>query len=381
MAKQTKSKSRDQQIVTVSLYGIGVNLLLVSFKAAIGWLAGSVSIIIDAVNNLSDALSSIITIVGTKLANRRPDERHPFGYGRIEYLSSVVVVVIVLLAGITALKESALKIFSGEPPQFTAISLVILAVGILVKFFFGRFVSRRGKQLKSDALVASGEDAVNDAFLSIGTLISASVSYFMGYNIEGIVGVIISVMIVRAGWEMLNETLDKLLGTRTEAELTAKIKKEIAAHKQVQGVYDLTLHNYGPTKIIATAHIQVPDKMTAQQIHHLTRHIETDIYHECGIIMTIGIYASNDHGVAAKIKAYLEELLADYPSVLQMHGFYVDEQTAHVFFDLIFSFAEEKPERIIHELTKKLQQKYPDYEYDVIVDTDYSEEMSTGGSA
>ncbi|MBQ6450207.1 cation transporter [bacterium] len=366
-----KTLTRDQQIVRVSIYGIIVNVLLVIFKAAVGIFAGSISVILDAVNNSSDALSSVITIVGTKLALKRPDKEHPFGYGRIEYFASVIIVAIVLWAGVTSLQESVNRIMVSKPADYSVISLVVIAIGVVVKYFFGHYVKKQGEVLNSDSLTASGSDAISDSFLSLGTLVSALLSFVWHLDIEGWLGVLISVMIIRSAWEMLNETLDKLLGSRADSELLSKIKDKILTYKQVEGVYDLTLHNYGPNKIIATAHIQVPDRLTAQEIHHLTRHIESDVYAQSGIIMTLGIYASNNDGRSGELKKMVESALAGYPQIKQMHGFYVDEATKHVFFDLIFSFDEPDPGAKADEIISQLKSMRPEYEYDVILDTDY----------
>ena len=369
-----KTLTRDQQIVRVSIYGIVVNVLLVIFKAAVGIFAGSISVILDAVNNSSDALSSVITIVGTKLALKRPDKKHPFGYGRIEYFASVIIVAIVLWAGVTSLQESVNRIMMSKPADYSVISLVVIAIGVVVKYFFGHYVKKQGEVLNSDSLTASGSDAISDSFLSLGTLVSALLSFVWHLDIEGWLGVLISVMIIRSAWEMLNETLDKLLGSRADAQLLSKIKDKILTYEQVEGVYDLTLHNYGPNKIIATAHIQVPDRLTAQEIHHLTRHIESDVYASSGIIMTLGIYASNNDGRSGELKKMVESVLTQYTQVKQMHGFYVDEATKHVFFDLIFSFDESDPGTKADEIISQLKSMRPEYEYDVILDTDYDVE-------
>ena len=183
---------RERKIIHTSLVGIGVNLVLVLFKAALGFVTGSIAILLDAVNNLSDALSSIITIIGTRLAGRRPDRKHPYGYGRVEYLTAVIIAVIVLMAGITSLKESAFKVISPEKASYSVVSLVIIAVAIAAKLLVGRYVKRVGEEINAQSLVASGSDALFDAILSLGTLIAAAASMIWGLSLEGILGVIIS---------------------------------------------------------------------------------------------------------------------------------------------------------------------------------------------
>ena len=214
---------RDKIIVKTSVIGILVNLVLVAFKATIGIMVNSIAITLDAVNNLTDALSSIITIIGTKLAGRAPDKDHPYGYGRIEYFSSVIIAVIVLLAGITALEESVPKIFNPVLADYTFVSIFIIAVAVVVKFLLGRYVKGKGKEINSQSLVASGSDALFDAVLSLSTVVAAIISYFWNISLEGILGTIIAFVIIKAAIEMLSETLSSMIGTRVDSEITDKV--------------------------------------------------------------------------------------------------------------------------------------------------------------
>ena len=226
--------------------------------------------VMDAVNNLSDALSSVITIVGTKLSQRPADRKHPFGFGRIEYFSAIIIAVIVLSAGITSLIESVKKIFDPTEPSYTTTTLVVIVVAIIVKLILGQYVKRKGEQLKSDALIASGSDALFD---TLATLISAGVMLLWGVSLDGILGALISIVIIKAGIEMLASPVNELLGTSISAELTKQIIKEVSAFEGVHGVFDLILHNYGPDIKIGSLHINVYDTMSAHEIHGLTRKI------------------------------------------------------------------------------------------------------------
>ena len=293
---------REKRIIKTSIYGIIVNLLLVIFKAIVGVLSNSIAIVLDAVNNLSDSLSSIITIIGTKLSLKKPDREHPFGHGRIEYFSSVIIAMIVMIAGMAAFRESFLKVLNPTEAHYTKWTLLVVCVAIVVKLVFGKYVKDMGKELNSQSLVASGTDAFMDAVLSFSTLIAALISIFGGLSIEGHIGLVISIIIIKSSYDILKETIGTIIGARPDSELTAKIREKIAAFDEVQGVFDLTLHNYGPSNIIGTAHIQVRDDMTAKEIHLLTRNIQMCIYEEFSIVMTIGIYAANDEEKYAKIK-------------------------------------------------------------------------------
>jgi len=216
--------ARNQGIVRTSVIGIVANLFLVVFKGAVGLASNSIAILLDAVNNLTDALSSVITIVGARAAGKEPDREHPLGHGRIEYLSALLVAALVLYAGLSSLIESVKKMLHPETPQYSTVGLVIIAVAVLVKILMGQYVKRRGKQLNSDALVASGSDASFDALLSASVLVSALIFLRTGISLEAYVGSLISVMIVRSGYGMVCDTLDEILGKRPDTELVRKIR-------------------------------------------------------------------------------------------------------------------------------------------------------------
>ncbi|MBR1731711.1 MAG: cation transporter, partial [Ruminococcus sp.] len=363
---------REKTIVRTSIVGIAVNVVLVLFKMAVGLIANSIAIILDAVNNLSDALSSVITIIGTKLSGRRPDKKHPYGYGRIEYLTSVIISVIVLIAGITSIRESAVKIFAPEETNYSIYSIIIISVAIVTKFLVGRYVKGVGTRIHSQSLIASGSDAFFDAILSFGTLVGAVASLLWGLNLEGYLGVLISVIIIKAGTEMLLETLGSIIGTRADSDLTKRLRERINFYSGVNGTYDLTLHNYGPSKIIASAHIEVDDTMTAKEIHTLCRRIQTDVFGEYGIVLTLGIYASNTSDEFAEYRKIAEEAVKKQKDVLQMHGFYIDEKVKSISFDIIVDFKADA-EKICEEIVTEVSGRIPDYRIDVILDSDYSD--------
>ena len=364
---------RNKKIVQTSLLGIAVNIVLVIFKAIVGVIANSIAIILDAVNNLSDALSSIITIIGTKLSEKAPDKKHPYGHGRIEYFTSIIIAILVLVAGVTALKESAQKIITLEEANYSIASLVIVTVAIAVKFFFGRYVKRIGEKLNSQSLVASGTDALMDSILSLSTLIAAIISLIWHISLEGYLGVIIAIVIIKSSIDILRETITIMIGVRADSELTNKLKQRIIKFDEVQGVYDLDLHSYGPSKMVGSVHIQVRDDMTAKEIHKLARNITIAIMQEFGIILTIGIYAANDKGEYGEIKEELGKIINSYDDIIQMHGFYVDDDTQNIFFDLIIDFKADSPEKIKQSVIDKIKKKYPKYNYSVILDVDVTD--------
>ena len=210
---------REKKIIKTSIYGIVLNILLVIFKTVIGLISNSIAIILDAVNNLSDSLSAIITIIGTKLSTKRPDAEHPFGHGRIEYISSIIIVMIVMLAGFASLKESAEKIINPVEAVYSVWTIMIIVVAIAVKFFFGRYVKGVGKSLNSQNLIATGVDAYMDAVLSFSTLIAALFNIFLHLSLEGYIGAFISIFIIKSSYDMLVETLGNIIGSRPDSEI------------------------------------------------------------------------------------------------------------------------------------------------------------------
>lgn len=365
---------REKSIVRVSIVGILVNLVLVAFKAAVGFVTGSIAVILDAVNNLSDALSSVITIIGAKLAGRAPDKKHPYGHGRIEYLSSVVIAILVLLAGLTSFKESVEKILHPQAANYTTASLIIIAAAVLTKYFLGRYVSKQGKKLNSQSLIASGADATFDAVLSLSTLVAAAISILFHLSVEGYLGVIISVVILKAGIEILMESLGSIIGLRVDSELAGSLKETICSFEEVHGAYDLTLHNYGPERMMGSVHVEVDDALTASQIHHLTRSITEKVYREYGIILTVGIYATNtEDDDYAQMKHRVEEIAAGYPEILQVHGFYADKERRMVTFDLVIDFDADSPQEISRAVTDAMKAEFPDNTFFAVIDSDVSD--------
>ena len=365
--------SRAKHIFKVSIINIITNFILVGFKATVGLLAGSITIVLDAVNNLSDALSAIIAIIGTALAGKRPDKKHPYGHGRIGYFSSLLIAFLILAAGIAAVKEAITSIIDPIAPEYNVISLVIIAVAVLTKFVLGNYMKRAGHELNSSNLTASGIDATWDGVLSLATLVGALFNFLLGFNIEGYLGVIIGIFILRSALEISRETFSEIIGGRADPDLARKIKKKIASFPGVLGVYDLSLHNYGPSSVIGSAHIEVDDDTTAKTLHALTRQISVAIYEKYGVVLTIGIYAFNNTTRATKMRGQLEEILKDYPDVLELHGFYVDFSAKQISFDLVLDFAADQPTKLQKEIKAKLHQLYPDYQIGIILDLDTSD--------
>ena len=365
---------REKVIVRTSIIGILANVLLAGFKAAIGLATRSIAVTLDAVNNLSDALSSVITIIGAKLGGKKPDKKHPLGYGRIEYLSSMIVAAIVLYAGITALVESIKKIIEPEPAEYTMVSLLIIAAAVVVKLLLGRYVKAQGEKVNSGALIASGSDASFDAILSASVLASAVIFMIWGISLEAYVGVVIAVFIIKAGIEMLSETLSDIIGQRADAEMSKTIKKLVAEEPEVRGAYDLILYNYGPDKNYGTLHMELPDTMTVEEVDVLTRKVQNKVFHETGVILTgIGVYSYNtSDDEAAQMRNHVQEKVLEHDWAIQMHGFYVDTVEKLIRFDVVLSFDADRKEAL-ETLNAELREMYPDYTPVIVPDVDTSD--------
>ena len=365
--------NRDKIIIRTSVIGILANVLLAGFKALIGIVSHSIAVLLDAVNNLSDALSSIITIVGTKLSGRLPDKKHPLGYGRVEYLSAMVVSGIVLYAGITSAVESVKKIIHPEQPDYSAVSLVIIAVAVAVKIVLGRYVKAQGKKVNSGSLVASGSDAMFDAILSASVLACAVLFMLTGLSLEAYVGAVISVFIVKSGIEMMIETLNEILGMRADKATTDRVKALLREEAPVRGAYDLILYNYGPDKDYASVHLELPDTMTVREVDQLTRKLEAKVYRETGVILTgVGLYSYNTgDDEAARLQNDVRKRVLEHDWAVQMHGFYADTAAREMRFDVVMSF-DIQPREGIRILSEELGRVYPDWRIAIVPDVDVS---------
>ncbi|MBR3402367.1 MAG: cation transporter [Parasporobacterium sp.] len=370
----TDMENRDKVVVRTSILGIIANVFLAAFKAAIGILSNSIAVILDSVNNLSDALSSVITIIGTKLANRKPDRKHPLGHGRVEYLSALIVSAIVLYAGITSAVESIKNIFNPQVPDYSVISLVIIAVAVAVKILLGIFVKKQGEKVHSTALKASGSDALFDAILSFSVLVCAILYMVLHVSLEAYVGLVISAFIIKSGLEMMKETLDDILGHRADPEMTKEIKSIINEEPEVRGAYDLFLNNYGPNREYASVHIEVPDVMRVSELDLLTRKIQQNVYLKTGVILTgIGVYSYNTtDDEAAKIRNKVQNIVLSYDWALQLHGFYVNIEEKSMRYDVVVSFDIE-PKDAVKILYEEMNVHFPGYKCVITTDLDITD--------
>lgn len=369
-----EATKRNKEIIKTSIIGVIANVILAAFKAVIGIVTNSIAVTLDAVNNLSDALASIITIVATVLSGKLPDKKHPLGYGRIEYLSGMIVAALVLYAGITAGVESVKKIIHPEVADYSMISLVIIAAAVVVKFVMGRLIAAKGKELNSSSLIATGADASFDSVLSLSVLISAIIFIKFHISLEAYVGVVIAIIIIKSGFEMMRDTVDEILGQRAEKDMVAKIKSLINEEEEVRGAYDLFINNYGPNKNYASIHIELPDTMTVDEVDVLTRKLQAKVYTETGVILTgVGVYSYNtSNEEVAHMRNDISHIVMNHEWAIQMHGFYVDMESKAIRFDVVFSFAI-NPDEGVEILTREIGEKYEGYTIHISPDIDIAD--------
>ncbi len=372
----TQHEIRERTIVRTSLIGIAANLGLSAVKVFAGIAAHSIAIILDAVNNLSDALSSVITIIGTKLAGKPADKKHPFGHGRIEYLTSMVIAVIVLYAGVTALTESVKKLFAPVTPDYAPVTLIIITVAVVVKLLLGAFVKRTGKKVNSDSLIASGQDALLDAVISCSTLLAASIYLFTGLSLEPYIGAVISFAIIKAGIEILMEGSSAILGERIESHFAKEIKRTIIhIDPEIHGAFDLVLNNYGPDRYLGSVHIEVPASWTASRIDETTRKIQHEVYEKHNVMLSgIGIYSVNEKNPEInKIRNQISHIVMEHDHILGMHGFYLNLETKKISFDIIVAFEAANMKALYEHVRDDVCAAFPDYDVSIQMDTDISD--------
>ena len=369
--------SRERQIIRASRIGILTNLLLSAFKAIIGIISNSIAIILDAVNNLTDAFSATVTVIGVKLAGKPADKEHPFGHGRAEYFTAVVISVVIIIAGGSSFIESIKKIIHPEQSDYTTLTLAVLIVAILAKIVLGRYVKKVGHRVNSESLIATGADALFDALVTSATLVSAILAMFLGEKmsevpVDGILGALISLIIIRAGYNMLMHPVNELLGERIPSSIAKSIKADVCKIRPVMGAYDLQLHNYGPELMVGALNIALPEEMTAEQIHFLSQKIKRDIYAKYGVQLIVGIYAviTKDPTIV-ELQKKVAEIATSAPGVIQVHGMFTDTIEKHISFDIVIDFSVKDIAALKKCIIDKIQNRLPGYSVLINIDKDW----------
>lgn len=374
VVKVDDTSTRNKNIIITSIIGIVTNFFLALFKAIVGFLSGSISIVLDSVNNISDVASSVITIIGTRLATKEPDKEHPFGHGRMEYLSSLIISIIILYAGFTSIIESIKKLINPGKLEYTVFSIVVVIIAVFVKIFLGLYVKSKGKQYNSSSLINSGNDALLDSVISFSTLLSALIFLLTGISIEAYLGIIISIVIIKTGIDMIRSATSSILGERVDIELIKSVKKTILSYPDVLGVYDIIFNNYGPNSYYGSVHIEVSNTHSIDYVDELLRNITSDVYTKHGIVLSaIGIYSIDKTNPDVRdARKKIKKILSKYNTILQMHGFYFNKEKKTIQFDIVISFEEINKSKLYDDIYSKIKKIYPDYDINISFDNDFS---------
>ena len=281
--------NRLRRIYRASGVGIILNLFLVGAKAAVGVISGSVSVLTDAINNATDVLSSLVTLIGTKLAQRKPDREHPHGHGRIEYLTQVMVGVIILAVGVMAIVQSVPRVEKPVVATYSPLTIAVICLSIVLKFGISRYFKRVGRETQSGSLEASGVDAMFDMLLTLGTLVGAAISLVFGISIDGWIGLVISAFIIKTAIEIITDGMTDLIGGRVDDKLVRRVREKIRTHAEVKRIDRLVLHEYGPRKTVGAVKIEVKAGMEMKEFKKLSEEIQRELVEEFGVELIVGV--------------------------------------------------------------------------------------------
>lgn len=367
----TKYDSREKVIVHVGIWGIVVNFVYAIFKGIIGLASGSIAIFLDAINNLSDAISSIIAVGGTKLAMKPADKFHPFGHGRIEYVSAMAIAVLIVVVGIMSFVSAVGKIIHPTETHYTTTMLLIMATGVIAKLWLGIYTTNAGKRENSDSLSGSGTENIFDAIITFATIVSALILMIWDIDLDGWFGAAISLILTKAGIDILKDTFDDILGHRVDSMFSQKLKARIMSFAEVHGANDLILNNYGPDSMVGSVNIEVAEGMTAKQIHALTLKIQRDISETYGIYLAVGIYAYDNNPEHLEFQEEVRKTVMKHKGAMQLHGFIVDEKQKSVSFDVVTDFSVKNRKAFCRSLEEELESLHPEYKFYANPDLDY----------
>ncbi|MBQ6335231.1 MAG: cation transporter [Erysipelotrichaceae bacterium] len=364
-------ESREGVVSATSILSVIVNLLVALFKVVAGVLSSSIAIVSEGVNNATDALSSILTLVGTRLANKAPDAKHPFGYGRIEYLTNMVIASFILVGGFEMLSSSIKLIFEPEELNISYVSLLVVAVSAIVKYLLGIYTIRTGKRVGSGSLEAVGVDCRNDSFVSLVTIISSLIFLFTSFSIDAFAGVFTSCLIIKAGVDILKDTISKLLGQPADEELVRKLYREIRNTDGIINAVDMILHNYGPDAYSGSCNVELDHKKSVAEIYEVLRPLQLKIMYDYHVAMVFGIYAvDNDSDDSKTLRKQIASFVQKHEHVKSYHAIYSDDISNTIYCDLVLDYEADRAKECA-EFTEYLKELYPTKLIQVNIDTEF----------
>ena len=365
---------RESRILRASSAGIAVNLLLGVLKVVFGLIAGSVALVSDAVNNITDSSSSLITIIGTKLAGRDATQKHPFGFGRIEYLTSMIIGIIVTITGIETFISAVKGIIEPGEVDYSAATVIVIIATMAAKIVLGFYTERVGRQVNSDALKASGADSKNDALISLVTLISAFIFLFTGFSIDGWAGAFIAIFVIKTGIEVLKDTLSKILGEKADSELAEGIYNEARSIEGLGDPHDLVIHAYGPSVMTGSVNIELDADKTIEEVYPLVRKLQMRVYEKYSVALSVGFYAVNSSAPSAmRLTSILESEKGKHSEeIAGFHGVFADDVNKYITFDLTIRFGFDR-RKICDEVAADVKSEFPDYLISANIDSIFSD--------
>lgn len=367
-----KNAGRDEIISSTSLLGIIANILIAASKVIIGLIASSIAIVSEGVNNAADALTSVLTLVGAKLAKMHPDSKHPFGYGRIEYLSGLVIAILIFVTGFEMLTSSVRLIFHPEPLAISYLSLIIVAASAAIKFFLGVYTMKMGKKANSSSLTGVGADCRNDAFASIITIVAALVFLIFDFSIDAYAGIIISLLILKAGFDVLKDTVGDLLGRPGEKELAVELYGLIKSTPGILGVADMMLHNYGPDAWSGSVNVEIDESKTVGEIYEFLHELQLRIMHEYKVTMVFGVYAvDNDHENVKELRSRVLDFIKTEEHIKSFHAVYIDKKSDTIYCDFIVDYALRDWDAVREKFATYMNGFYPGKKLELTIETEF----------
>ncbi len=365
-------EEREGVVIATSALGILVNLALASVKIVAGIMVSSIAIISEGVNNATDCATSLITIAGTKLSGRRPTSNHPFGFGRVEYLTSLVVAVIVFVTGIELIISSVKIRLNPDLLSISYFTLALIALSAVVKLVLGGHTVKEGKRVGSEALVALGTDCRNDSLVSAVTIVSSLAFLLFDVTIDAYAGVITSLFVLKTGYGVLRDTLSDLLGKAGDKELADELYKIILAEPIVLNAADMMLHNYGPKTYSGSVNIEIDHEKTIGEAYSTIHALQLRIMHQYDITMVFGMYAvDTDHEEVLKMRREISAFVRGYDHVQSYHALYVDPENGDIYVDLVVDFDLKDWDRLRENFTDYMNELYPGRRLELVIETNY----------
>ena len=364
--------SREGAVVTVSALNILVNLISAAVKVVIGMAVSSIAIVSEGVNNATDSATSLITIVGTKLSAKHPTEKHPFGFGRIEYLTSLLIAVLILFTGAELMESSIKLIFEPQEMSISYVTMAIIAVSAILKLLLGTFTIKEGKRVDSSSLAALGTECRSDSVVSVITLVTALVFLVFRVNLDAYAGIIMALIVLKAGLEVLKETLSDLLGQSGEKELAQELYRIIRAEPLVLNAADMMLHNYGPDAYSGSVNVEIDHSKTVGEVYAALHELQLRIMHEKHITMVFGIYAvDKDHQEIRQLREQVAAFVREQEHVTSYHALYIHPNGRDIYVDLVVDYDLADWDELHREFTDYMAARYPEKHLELVIETNY----------